>query len=576
MTKERIGVYVCWCGGNISDVVDVERVTKAINDYPGVVIAKHLMFTCSDAGQKEIYDDIKNSRLDGVVVASCSPKLHEVTFMNTVERAGLNRYEFYHVNIREDVSWAHSDDPEGATNKAIREIKAGIKYVRLTNPLKEIKVAIYNKVLIIGGGIAGMRSAIDIAKMGTEVLLVEKERRIGGFACNIHKTYPKGESGRKIVNKFLHEICDYKSKIQILVNSEVSSVNGYVGNFDVEILNNETFEHIQAKVGSIIVATGFSPYKPSEGEYGYKLHTNIVTLPKFLMSLKNQKSKKHVIYNSKKIKSIGFIYCVGSRQEQTDEKNEKVNEYCSRFCCNSTMYTASLLQQDYGITTYHFYRDIRTYGKYEKYYLEARQHGAIFLKYDSIEPPTIHAKHDKIYVVVKDVLTEHKKIAVPVDLLVLVTGMEAKENSELNNLIRVAIGIDGYYKESHPKLKPVETERMGIILAGTCQAPRDISETILSASAAAAKAITIVTKPELKLNPAVAIIDSSLCNNDKKCMTVCPVGAIEKLDEKPIVNEALCIGCGACTAVCPNEAIQIKTLKTNQIKEMIVALSTSK
>jgi heterodisulfide reductase subunit A len=257
MKKDRIGVYVCWCGGNISDVVDVQRVSDAVKDFPGVVISKNLMFVCSDAGQKEIYDDIKDHKLNGVVVASCSPKLHELTFMNTVERAGLNRFEFYHVNIREDVSWAHSDDPIGATEKAIREVKAGINYVRLTQPLEEVKVSIYNKVLIIGGGIAGLRSAVDAAKVGTEVILVEKLNRLGGSACQIATTYPDGESGREVVNEFLREIRDNKEKIQIFRSSELSSISGYVGNFEIEIKNNETNKLIKEKVGAVIIATGF-------------------------------------------------------------------------------------------------------------------------------------------------------------------------------------------------------------------------------------------------------------------------------------------------------------------------------
>ena len=573
MKKQRIGVYICHCGGNIADVVDVERVAHAVEDYPGVVVAKNLMFVCSDAGQKEIYDDIHNLHLDGVVVASCSPKLHEITFMNTVERAGLNRYEFYHVNIREDVSWAHSDDPEGATNKAIREVKAGINYVRLTQPLEEIKVSIYNTVLIIGGGIAGLRCAIDTAKMGSNVIIVEKIDRLGGNVCQIHATYPDGESGREVVNKFLRELHEYKDKVKILLNSEISDISGYVGNFEVNIKSNDTLETTHAEVGSIIIATGFASYQPSEGEFGYKISDRIVTLPEFLKILKKKDFDEKVIYNGNIINSVGFIYCVGSRQEQSYDETKKTNEYCSRFCCNATIYTSSILHKQYNMRTYHFFRDMRTYGKYEQYYIDARNQGAIFLKYDLNDPPLIHAKSNKIHVVVKDILTENEKITVPLDLLVLVTGMEAKENTTLNDIIRVSIGIDGFYKESHPKLKPVETERMGIILAGSCQAPRDISETIASASAASAKASTIVRKAELKLNPAVAIIDPDKCQGHENCIAVCPVNAIEKKDQKPWVNDALCIGCGACTAVCPNEAIQIKTLKNDQIKEMILALA---
>ncbi|MFX0208419.1 MAG: CoB--CoM heterodisulfide reductase iron-sulfur subunit A family protein [Candidatus Hodarchaeota archaeon] len=569
--KNRIGVYICWCGGNISDYVDVIAVAKAAENHPDVVIGKEFMFMCSEAGQQMIEDDVKNLNLDGVVVASCSPKLHELTFMNTVSRAGLNPYEFYHVNIREDISWPHSDDPKGATAKAIRAVNAGIEYVKYTSPLSKIRITTTKRVLIIGGGIAGMRAAIDLAKMDIDVILVE-ENELGGYTNQIYATYPIGEKGKDIVEKLVLQINEMKDKIKIFTKSEVSGVSGYIGNFDVQIVNQDETS-LETMVGAIIVATGFKPYGPKQGEYGYKKHNNIISLPEFMKLLQLNEKKSEIVFKGKKIESVGFIYCVGSRQKKMDD-DIPVNEYCSRYCCNSTIYTTLVLQAKFpNINTYHFYDDIRSYGKQEKNYLEARKNGAIFLKFDPENQPDISLSNDKINITIEDILTDGEKISVPIDLLILVTGMEARKNTKIEDMIKISKGLDNFYKESHPKLDPVQVAgRMGVLIAGTCQAPRDIAETLTSSSATAAKAACIVLKGELMLEPAVAIVDSQLCNLSKNCIPECPTNAIEIKENRAWVNEALCIGCGICTAVCPTEAIQIKTLTTHQIREMIKVL----
>lgn len=571
-SKKKIGVYVCWCGGNISDYVDVKAVAKAAENHPDVIIGKEFMFMCSEAGQQMIEDDIKNSNLDGVVVASCSPKLHELTFMSTVARAGLNPYEFYHVNIREDVSWPHSDDPEGATAKAIRAVNAGIEYVKYTTPLSKIRVATTKRVLIIGGGIAGMRAAIDLAKMNIEVILVEKTE-LGGYTNQIYATYPAGEKGKGIVENLLQQVEEMKEKIKIFTNSEVSDVSGYIGNFNIQIENPDKTS-FETMVGAIIVATGSRSYEPKKGEYGYKEHENIITLPEFMTLMHQNADRNEFLFNGKRIDSIGFIYCVGSRQKNLDE-DVPVNEYCSRYCCNSTIYTTLELQAKFPeVNTYHFYEDIRTYGKQEANYLEARQNGALFFKYDPENHPDISRSNNKIDVTVEDTLTNREVITVPVGLLILVTGMEARENKKIEDMIKISKGIDRFYKESHPKLDPLQVAgRMGVLIAGTCQAPRDVTETLTSSSATAAKAASIVLKGELMLEPAVAVVYPQLCNLSKKCIHECPTDAIEIKENKAWVNEALCIGCGICTAVCPTEAIQVKTLTTKQIKEMIKVLA---
>ena len=644
---KRIGVYVCHCGGNISDVVDVEKVVEVIKNYPGVVVAKHFMFMCSDAGQKMIEEDIKKYNLDGVVVASCSPKLHEMTFRNCVARAGLNPYLFYHVNIREDVSWAHSDNPEEATKKAIRHVKAGIEYVRRAKPLEKIKVKTTPSVLIIGGGIAGIRAALDLSRMGVNVFLVEKSPFLGGRVAQIWKAFPSGESGKDIVRRLIEEL-KKRDNIVVYTNAEVESFSGFLGNFTVKIKVNPRYivkkhpkiaeaiekcpievpnefdygltkrkaiyipyegaypdlpvidmEHcnkcgecvkilgdavdfnqqpqtITLNVGAVIVATGFDTYEPKEREFGYKKFQNVITLPQFERILDISSDEK-IMFNGKEVKSIAFIYCVGSRQLPTGP--EKVNEYCSRYCCSVTTHlNAELFKKFKDLTIYNIYRDIRTYGKYETYYEEAGRKGAVFIRYDPNDPPRVHSEGDKLIITVKDLLTNREEIEIPVDLVVLVTGMVARENKKLEEILKLPIGRDGFYQEVHPKLRPVETNIAGVLIAGTCQAPRNIQETLASASAAAAKAASIVLRETIELEPLVAFVDPSRCNLSKLCMKECPVNAIQEKEYEGIgikawVNEALCIGCGSCVAVCPTEAIQLKTLSTEQIRAMIKAMA---
>lgn len=647
MVNDRIGVYICHCGGNISDVVDVKKVVEAVKDYPGVVVAKDFMFMCSDAGQKMIQEDIKKHKLNAVVVASCSPKLHELTFRNCVAAAGLNPYLFYHANIREHASWAHPDDPKGATEKAIRHVKAAIEYVRYAEPLEKIKIETTPKVLIVGGGIAGIRAALDLSDAGVSVFLVEREPFIGGRAPQVWKTYPDGKSGKEIVRELVDEL-KKRDNIVVYTNAEVKSISGYPGNFTVEIgvkpryviKKHDKFEEaiekcpvevpnefdygltkrkaiyypydsaypelpaidiencskcgecvkicsdaidlnqqpqtIKLKVGAVIVATGFDPYEPEEGEYGYKKYSNVITLAQFMRLLDRVDGDK-LLFNGKEIKDIAFIYCVGSRQVPTGEG--KVNEYCSRYCCNSAIYTSiQLIEKFSNLRIYHIYRDIRTYGKNELYYEEAGKKGLVFLRFTEFDPPTVVEEDGKLIVSVKDVLTRGETIEIPVDLVVLVTGMVPRQNKELESILKLPIGRDGFYQEVHPKLRPVETSLYGILIAGCCQGPKDIKETVSSASAAAAKAAPLLVKGYIELEPFVAYVDPDKCNLSKKCIEECPYGAIEIREyegkgEKAWVNEALCRGCGACVAVCPNEAINLKGLSLTQIRSMIKAMA---
>ncbi len=621
--RTRIGVYICHCGGNISDYVDVKKVVEAVKDLPNVAVARDFMFMCSDAGQELIKEDIKNLKLDGVVVASCSPHLHEKTFRDAAKAAGLNPYLLEHVCIREHSSWVHSDNPEAATQKAIWIVKSAIAKVSLAKELEPIKIEMKPEAIVVGGGIAGMRCAIDLAKAGIKVHLIEKTPFLGGKTAQIYKLYPSGKSGSEIIKELVDEIKKLPN-IKVYTNAEILSAGGVLGDFKMKVKINPRFvrengnyreavekcpievpdefnwgltkrkaiylrefsypeipvidinactkcnkcgvadfeqkpEVIEIRGSIIILATGFKPYEPKEGEYGYKIYDNVITLPVFerLLAISDGKLE----YNGKEIKDIAFIYCVGSRSEE--------HEYCSRYCCVATLNAAlGAIEKFRDIRTYHIYRDIRTYGKYETYYEKAGKNRMIFIKFDPEEKPTVEKDGDKLIVRVKDLLTGGELIEIPVDLVVLSVGMEL-EPSDLYTMLRVPFSRDGFLQEVHPKLRPVETAIGGVLLAGACQFPKDTVETTASASAAAAKAETFLVKGYAELEPYIAEVDPEKCNGCGECVKACTVNAISIENKKAVINKALCKGCGACGAVCPTEAINLMGYRYDQLRAMI-------
>jgi len=618
--RERIGVYICHCGGNISDFVDVKKVVDAVKDLPGVAVARDFVFMCSEAGQELIKEDIKNLNLDGVVVASCSPHLHEKTFRDAAKAAGLNPYLLEHVCIREHCSWVHSDDKEAATRKAIWIVKTAIAKVSLARELHPIRLDMKNEAIVIGGGIAGMRCAIDLARAGSIVHLIEKSPFLGGRVAQIYKLYPSGKSGCEIVKELVEEIKKHPN-IKVYTNAEVISAEGALGDFKVKIKVNPRYvtekskdlidkcpvevpdefnygltkrkaiyirefsypdipvidveactkcgecspdfnqqpQIIELNGSLIILATGFKPYEPKEGEFGYKVYSEVVTLPVFerLLALSDGK----LIYNGKEIRDIVFIYCVGSRCEE--------HEYCSRYCCVATL-NASLaaLEKFKDVRIYHVYRDIRAYGKYEKYYEEAGRNRVLFIRYDPEEPPVVEKVGDRLIVRVKDMLTGGEELEIPADLVVLSVGMEP-EMSDVFTMLRAPFSRDGFLQEVHPKLRPVETAIAGVFLAGACQGPKDTVEATASASSAAAKANTYLIKGYAELEPFVAEIDPEKCDGCGECVDECPTRAISIKDGKAVVNEALCKGCGACGGVCPNKAINLRGYYYDQLEKMV-------
>jgi heterodisulfide reductase subunit A2 len=568
--KKKIGVYVCHCGGNISDYVDIEKVKEAVKDEANVYLLKNTMFACSDSSQKEMVDDIKTSELDAIVVASCSPKLHVPTFRGVAQRAGLNPYNYVQVNIREQSSWAHSDNPMGATEKAILLVKAGIARAAESKALTSMKISTTNAVAVIGAGVGGLRSAIALADMGTEVYLIEKENSVGGHVANYGVLFTTNIQGRELVSN-LHSEIKKRSNIKLFTNAELIEKKGSIGNFDIKVKTGN--EILPLHIGAFVINTGFDTYEPTKGEYGFGELDNVITLPQFKELV--EKSQKELIYNGKKIKTIAYIYCVGSRQDVEGD-----NKYCSRYCCTAAIHTSIQVKSKFkDITNLHFNRGIRTYGKQELLYEESSKRGDIYLQFSLDSIPQLEQKGNKTNIKVKDILSAGKEVEAEADLIVLVTGMVPRKNESLVHQLKLPIGRDNFFNEIHMKLRPVETVIDGVFIAGTCHSPKNILETLNSSMAAAAKANSILTKGEISLEPTLAMVNPSACILCDKCFAACPFDAIGQSEYEgrkvAKINVSNCKGCGMCTPVCPTDAIDLAGFTNSQIEGMIDALAES-
>jgi heterodisulfide reductase subunit A len=585
-SKRRIGVYVCHCGGNISDYVDVERVVAAVEGEPDVEVARHTMFTCSDATQSEIITDIEEKQLDGLVVASCSPKLHTLTFQAAARRAGLNPYQYTQVNIREQCSWTHTDEYEGATEKAIRLVRAGISRTRLTSPLEPLVVETAQRALVIGGGIAGLRAALGLAEIGLGVFLVERERELGGRVGGFGEMFPNGKVGGELVARLVERL-RARPDVTVLTNAEVVGKSGSFGNYRVRIRVRggtgpegagersvlppgidgsaaaaSSAETIEVEVGSIVVATGAETYQPEVGELGCGID-GVLTLPQFKELL--DASDGALEWQGRPVHSIGYVYCVGSRGGEYP--------YCSRYCCPAAIHASlQVAARDPGVRQYHLYRELRAYGEHELAFARSREQGSLYLRFADDDPPDVAHDAEGLKVTVRDLLTAGEEVTIPVDLLVLVTGMVPRANDELIQTLKLPVGRDGFFNEIHPKLRPVETVVDGVLIAGACQGPKTSAESVASGLAAVAQSAAMLKLGEAELDPQVAVVDVSACTGCEACVTACPFGAIAMDATVAHVDAAGCKGCGACAPVCPEDAIDLLGYTDAQIRSMIDGL----
>jgi len=564
---KKIGVYICHCGGNISDYVDVEQLRDIVEKEEGVEVSKNVMFACADSNQKQIVTDIKEHQLDGIVVASCSPKLHLHTFRGVAERAGLNPYHYVQVNVREQCSWAHSDHPDQASYKAAGLIRAGIRRVASSEALKNIVIRTHKSVVVVGAGVSGMRASIDLARMGNQVVLVEKESLVGGQLSGRGPVFPTGQKGQQLVDTLLEQIRKTPG-ITLFTNASLEKVTGSIGNFKAEVKVSGKMEVLMSFLaGAILVSTGYDFYQPKEGEFGYLPGSRVITLHDFDRLVES--SSGDLSYEGRLVRTIAYIYCVGMRQSQGD------NKYCSRSCCTAAIHSSLQVHEKFrGIKAFHLYRDIRTYGKNEILYERSSKSGDTYLVYQEKEPPVVEHGKNMVNIRVKDLLTKKKELELETDLVVLVTGMVPRSDSAtVAQKLKIPIGSDKFFNEIHPKLRPVETVINGVFLGGSCQGPKNITESVQSSLAAAAKINAIIRKDTLELEPIVARINAEACTWCGKCQEVCEYDAIFKIETNgkvvASVNENVCKGCGICAPVCPADAIDIAHYTNDEIEGMI-------
>jgi len=567
MKRPRIGVFICYCGGNISDYVDVEKVRNRIQSEEGVAVARTHMFTCSDAAQEEMVEDIKNRELDSVVIASCSPKLHLFTFRAMAERAGLNPYRYVQVNIREQCSWVHQGDAEAATRKAIRLVRAGIARARLSEALEPTRIETVPAVLVIGAGVAGLRASVALADLGLSVHLVEREAQAGGWTGKWGKMFLHDQEGSAIIRELLAQV-SRRENITLFTGSQVVEREGTVGDFAVKIrlLDGNT---TSLRVGAILVATGFDVYEPREGELGYG-QEGVLRLPEFKELLARHQGE--LTFNGRRVRDVVYIYCVGSRQEGGD------NPYCSRYCCNAATHEAACAwEKDPGLHQFHLFRDMRTYGKHEVLYERAARANSVFLRYGSQSPPRVERRNGRLSVQVEDQLLGGEEIEMGADLVVLVTGMVPRKNPELLDVLKLPVGPEGFLNEIHPKLRPVETVADGIFIVGTAQGPKTMAESVASALAGVSKSAALLMKGYAELDPFVAQVDTLRCVWCGACLEVCPYNAVQEVRKngKKVaeVASSLCKGGGACVAVCPENALDLVGYRDAQIRETIHAMA---
>lgn len=573
MSGTRIGAFVCRCGGNISDYLDEERVRAETQKEPGVVAAKTFLFACSDAAQREMEQVIREESLDGIVVASCSPKLHLDTFRAMARRAGLNPHMYGQVNIREQCSWAHRHDREGATGKAIRLVRAGIARTRLGRPLQELRVRTVPRVLVVGAGVAGMRAALALSDMGLTVFLAERAAEAGGRIASWGKLFPDDRDGAEIVETLRRRIRE-RETVTLFTRAELVERSGSLGDFAVR-LRVEGTEDIGLRVGAIVVATGFDSYLPKAGEFGRGLE-GVVTLPEFRELLAGGRGTLR--WKGRKVRNVVYLYCVGSRQAATEE-SPAPNAYCSRYCCTAAVHTAILAHDaDPGVNQYHLYRDMRTYGRHETLFEDAGRKGSAFVRYDGENPPRVERDGGGLLVRVRDELLGGEEIDIPADIVVLVTGMVPRENAKLLGALKLPLGKDGFFNEIHPKLRPVETLTDGVFIAGAAQGPKTLAESVVSAMAAASKGAALLLKGYVDLSPLVARVDVEKCAWCGECGKACPYdGAVGKAlrgdTAVASIDPALCKGCGGCVPACPAGAVDLEGCTDAQVRAMIDALA---
>ncbi|MEM2994680.1 MAG: CoB--CoM heterodisulfide reductase iron-sulfur subunit A family protein [Candidatus Bathyarchaeia archaeon] len=554
LEEPRIGVFVCHCGINIGGVVNVAEVVEYAKKLPNVVYAEANVYTCSQDTQKLIKEKIQQYRLNRVVVASCTPRTHEPLFRETVQEAGLNPYLFEMANIRDQCSWVHMHQPREATEKAKDLVRSVVAKARLLQPLKKPLIRVTPSALIIGGGVSGMTAALEIAKQGFEVYLVEKEKELGGNLRKIHYLL-EGDNPKERLEALVKTVMG-NPKIHVYLGAEVIDVSGFVGNFKSRIKLEDNSQK-EVEHGVIVVATGAVEYKPTEYLYGLD--------PR----VKTQHELEEEIANGKfNAKTVVMIQCVGARNE------ERPN--CARICCGQAIKNALKIKEISPETEiYVLYKDVRTYGFKEDYYREASARGVTFINYEDERKPAVLNENGKLKVrFYEPVLNETVEIETELVVLSAAT-IPNPDNKRIAEMLKVPLTKDGFFLEAHMKLRPVDFATEGVFLCGMAHSPKYIDESIAQACAAASRAATILSKPTLEMEGIVANVNEDLCSGCRICEYLCPYGAIEMKEKGgkfvAHVIEALCKGCGVCGSACPTKAIVTGHFTTEEILAQVKA-----
>jgi len=559
--EPRIGVFICHCGTNIGGVVDVPNVREYVSSLPSVVFADENLFTCSQDTQQRIKEKIEEYNLNRVVIAAASPLTHESLFQETIREAGLNKYLFEMVNIRNQCSWVHTHEPDKATEKAKDLVRMAVAKARLIKPLRQMPLEINHAALVVGGGIAGMTSALNLAEQGFEVHLVERASQLGGIANRIYHTI-EGLDVQAFLKDLINKVAQ-QPLIHIYKETDILEFSGYVGNFKTGIMVRPEGETREINHGVAIIASGGDVFKPKEYLYGQ--HPSVFTM----LELEGEIAKGNPQVGA--AQNIVMIQCVGSRDEE--------RPYCSRTCCSKAVGCALKLKElNPEANIYVLYRDIRTYGFKEQYYQEARAKGVLFIPYDITEKPKVEAVTEDgkeiLRVNVSDPILG-MDFSIDADVLALATATVPSPGSEeLSRLFKVPLNEDGFFLEAHVKLRPVDFSTEGVFVCGLAHSPKLIEESITQAKAAASRAATILAKDVIYGQGAIASIDKEACSGCQICIGVCPYSAIifNEEDQVAEVQELLCKGCGNCAAACPSGACSIKNLANEHILAEIEAL----
>jgi heterodisulfide reductase subunit A len=548
LDEPRIGVFVCHCGINIASVVDVEAVRDYAATLPNVAHVENSLFACSQDAQGLIKERIKEHNLNRVVVASCTPRTHEPTFQETIKEAGLNKYLFQMANIRDQGSWVHQNEPEAATQRAKDQVRMAIASASLQPPLREFDLPVTKAGLVIGGGVAGMEAALGLANQGYQVHLVEKKDILGGHARKLNETWA-GEPIKPYLDDLVAKV-ENNSLIEVHLNSQVTNVKGFVGNFTSTISTEG--RDTEVPHGATVIAMGGHSFKPKEYFYGEN--------PRVLLSLEMDQALREKNPLLSDAKTAVFIQCVGSRIPE--------RPYCSRVCCTHSVENAIQLKElNPEMEVFILYRDMRTYGSRERLYKEAREKGVVFIRFDLENAPQVEQLPDgRLKVKVRDPILG-LPMTMETDILGLASAIIVKDQEQLAQLYKVPLNNDGFFLEAHMKLRPVDFATDGVFVAGLAHYPKPIDEAIAQAKAAASRAAVVLAQDAIRAGGVVAQIDAETCVGCQACVGVCPFGAIEYIADKDVceVNQALCKGCGTCAANCPSECITLFGFSHKQI-----------